>query len=127
MSELDDFLDKDRTAAEERTRERERREREARAKAEAEARSRGQGRPGGGSAGGPPAIVTEAYRTLGLAYGAPMKDVKASYKRLLLRYHPDRNSASAEEQKRATDISARINNAYQVIETWTTTGSVPKD
>jgi DnaJ-domain-containing protein 1 len=132
MSELDDFLDKDRAAAEERTREREKREREAKARAEAEARNRARGTgnqawAGNNGSGGPPAMVVEAYKTLGLAYGAPMKEVKASYKRLLLKYHPDRNSASQEEQKRATDISARINNAYQVIETWTTTGSVPRD
>lgn len=124
MSELDDFLDKDRAAAEKRQQERERREREERARAEAEARNRARG---GGGAGGPPTIVVEAYKTLGLAYGAPMKDVKASYKRLLLRYHPDRNSATPEEQKRATEISARINSAYQTIETWTTTGSIPRE
>ena len=131
MDELDDFLDKDRAAAEKRQQERERREREARARAEAEARNRarGAGGQGGyqGSPGGPPAVVVEAYKTLGLTYGAPMKEVKATYKKLLLRYHPDRNSGTPEEQKRATEISARINSAYQTIETWTTTGSVPRE
>jgi DnaJ-domain-containing protein 1 len=120
MDELDDFLDKDRSAAEARAREREQREKEERARAEAQGRNQGRSQ-----AGGPPAVVTEAYRTLGLPYGAPMKDVKAAYKRLLLRYHPDRNSGNPAEMKRSTEISASINNAYQVIETWTTTGSVP--
>lgn len=128
MDELDDFLDKDRAAAEKRQAERERREREERARAEAEARNRARGAGGqAGGNGGPPVVLLEAYRTLGLAYGAPLKDVKASYKKLLLRYHPDRNSSSPEEQKRATEISARINSAYQTIETWTTTGSVPRE
>lgn len=131
MDELDDFLDKDRAAAEKRQQERERREREERARAEAEARNRarnaGQGGYQAGGNDGPPAVVIEAYRTLGLAYGAPTKEVKAAYKKLLLRHHPDRNSGSPEEQKRATEISARINSAYQTIETWTTTGSIPRE
>jgi curved DNA-binding protein CbpA len=129
MSELDDYLDKDREAAEARTKERERLERERRAREEA-ARSAARNaagraaRPAPSSPSGPPAVVMEAYKTLGLAYGAPPATVKAAYKKLLLRYHPDRNSGSAEAQKRATDISARINEAYRVIETWTSTGAV---
>lgn len=113
MSELDDFLDKDRAAAEQRTREREAQER-ARA-----ARPSQPARPSG-----PPAVVVGAYKTLGLAVGAPMTEVKAAYKKLLLRHHPDRNSGNQADQKKATDISARINEAYQVIETWTSTGTV---
>jgi hypothetical protein len=117
MSELDDFLKGDRASTEAKAKERLAREAAERARAEAAARK----------ASGPPRIVAEAYRTLGLAQGAPMKDVKAAYKKLLLRYHPDSNNGNAAEQKQATDISAHINAAYQTIETWTTTGKVPQD
>ena len=118
MSELDDFLGKDRSAAEANRRERERREREAAARAEAPRR------PGPSA---PPTVVVEAYKYLGLPVGVPMKEVKAAYKRLLLRYHPDRNSGNPAEQKRSTEISARINAAYKTIETWTATGKVQEN
>ncbi len=118
MSELDDFLNEDRSEGQARAGERGRREQEERERANS---FRGQGatRPSG-----PPAVVLEAYKTLGLQPGTPPLQAKAAYKKLLMRYHPDRNSASMAEQKRATEISARINDAWQVIETWTTTGTV---
>jgi DnaJ-domain-containing protein 1 len=123
MDELDDFLDRGRSETEARERsdaaERARRERE-------EASRRGQGGYSGSRTGytGPPREIVQAYQTLGLAYGRPFPEVKTQYKKLLMQNHPDRNSATPEQLKRSTDISAQINNAYQVIETWTTTGKV---
>lgn len=117
MSELDDFLAGDRAATEAKARERQAEEAAERAKAEAKARA----------ASGPPKAIAEAYRSLGLAYGAPMAEVKAAYKKLLLRHHPDRNNANPAELKRATEISAHINAAYQRIETWVSTGKVDQD
>lgn len=121
MSELDDFLEGDRASAEAKARERAAREAEQRARAQAAAEAASR------AAAGPPKVVVEAYRSLGLAYGAPMAEVKAAYKKLLLRHHPDRNNANSADQKRATDISAHINAAYQTIETWVTTGKVAQD
>jgi DnaJ-domain-containing protein 1 len=123
MDELDDFLDRGRTETEAR----ERSEAAARARREREEAGRGaQGaRPGYRNANsGPPQEIVAAYRTLGLAYGAPFPEVKAQYKKLLMRNHPDLNSATPEQLKRSTEISAQINNAYQRLETWTTTGTV---
>ena len=87
MSELDDYLDKDREAAEARQKERERRERAAKAQAEAERAARGGYRPGmgGGRPSGPPEEVVSAYRTLGLPLGATAAQVKAAYKKLLMK------------------------------------------
>jgi len=119
MSELDDFLDRDRTATEAKERERERREREARARAQAGG--------AGASPSGPPPRLVEAYKTMGLAFGAPFPQVKAAYKKLLMQHHPDRNNDSPERQKRATELSAKINAAYQLIETWSTTGKLPAE
>ena len=131
MSELDDFLDTSRTETEKREREKLRREQEAR---EREARSRASGaQASGGGQGsgprpsGPPKRLIDAYATLGLPLGAPFADAKAAYKRLLMKHHPDRNNASAETHKKATTISATINAAYQLIETWTTTGKLPEE
>lgn len=122
MDELDDFLDRGRTETEAKERERERREAE-------EASRRARGGAGGGAsrtaaAGGPPAALIQAYRTLGLAYGTPFPAVKAAYKRLLMQNHPDRNSATPEQLKRSTEISTQINAAYQRIETWNATGKL---
>jgi hypothetical protein len=113
MDELDDFLDLGRTQTEAQERERARREREE------TARRAAQGRPSG-----PPAALVAAYRSLGLAYGVPFPEVKAAYKRLLMQNHPDRNSATPEQLRRSTEISALLNAAYHRIELWNSTGKL---
>jgi hypothetical protein len=123
MSELDDFLDMGRTETEARERERERRAREDAAR---EAR-RGFGASGAARPSGPPPALVQAYRTLGLAYGTPFPQVKAAYKRLLMQNHPDRNSATPEQLRRSTEISAQLNAAYQRIETWNATGKLDEN
>ncbi|MDH7484199.1 MAG: J domain-containing protein [Spirochaetales bacterium] len=62
--------------------------------------------------------VEEAYRFLGLPPYAPFAEVKSRYKELLKQHHPDRHTHEPEALRRATEMSARINNAYQLIETW---------
>lgn len=62
--------------------------------------------------------VQDAYRFLGLEPFAPFVEVKARYKELLKKHHPDRHTASPEDMKTATAISAKINAAYQLIEAW---------
>ncbi len=62
--------------------------------------------------------VMEAYRFLGLEPFCPFSEVKARYKELLKKHHPDRHTSSAENLQKATAISAKINAAYQLIETW---------
>ncbi|HEY9054110.1 MAG TPA: J domain-containing protein [Rectinemataceae bacterium] len=125
MAELDDFLDTSKTETEKRQA---REEEEARAQAK---RDRERASPGGGYGSGDYAggayrdpsfeqrqAVEQAYRYLGLSPNAPFAEVKAAYKRLLFKHHPDRNSSSPAEAKRATETSAKINAAYQVIEAY---------
>jgi DnaJ-domain-containing protein 1 len=114
MAELDAYLDDDRAAQERLSREREARER-------AEERSRAA-RPGASS--GPPPRLVAAYSTLGLSYGASFEQAKAAYKRLLKQHHPDRHGSSQETLKVATEKSARINDAFRIIETWHDTGTM---
>jgi DnaJ-domain-containing protein 1 len=113
MDELDDFLgssrDEDREA-----REAERRREEARRRAQEEA-----SRPP------PDTRLADAYAYLGLPMGCPFDEVKAKYRKLLLKHHPDRHVGSPENQRLATQTSAKINEAYRLIETWTTTGKLP--
>ncbi|MEI6875990.1 MAG: J domain-containing protein [Spirochaetota bacterium] len=115
MDELDDFLDRDRGAA------------EARERARAEEAARQRARTGAGTArpSGPDPRLAKAYETLGVAYGLPFDEVKAQYKKLLMKHHPDKHGGNAENMKKATEMSTRINAAYQMIETWSTTGKIP--
>jgi hypothetical protein len=117
MAELDAYLDDDKAAQE-----RLRREREARAEAERNRTRAGAGKQG--AASGPPAKLVKAYKTLGLEHGASFAQAKARYKSLLKEHHPDKHGSSPEAQKKATDMSARINNAFSIIETWHTTGTL---
>lgn len=120
MAELDDFLDTSKTETEKRqTRE----EEEARSRARRERERASSGGSHGGGAYHDPSFeqgqaVEQAYRYLGFQPGAPFAEVKAAYKRLLFKHHPDRNSSSPAEAKRATETSAKINAAYQIIEAY---------
>jgi hypothetical protein len=118
MSELDDYLDRGKTESEARERDRARRQREEAARRSSSSYTT-YSRPSG-----PPQALIQAYRSLGLAYGTPFPEVKAAYKRLLMQNHPDRNSATPEQLKRSTEISAQINEAYHRIETWNTKGKL---
>lgn len=121
MEELDAFLDDDREAQE-----RLRREKEAREARERDARARSYGgaaRPDASRSGAPDKLIA-AYKTLGLPYGASFAEVKAAYKSLLKLHHPDRHGSNPELQKKATETTARINDAMRVIETWRDSGTL---
>ncbi len=124
MDELDAFLKDDRE-------EQERLERRKRARAEEEAARSARG--GAWSGGSKPSAGPRASdrlkgitRMLGLSFGAPLPDVKSAYKKLLKQHHPDRHSESPEAQRKATEYAARLNEAYDRIESWITTGKVPE-
>lgn len=105
-------------SAEEAAREHARRESQARAKAHrASARPRPGARraPGFGGLRQDPKLAT-AYRDLNLAYGAPMAEVKAAYRKLMRRYHPDLHNQSPEKHKAATELSVQLTQAYNTLE-----------
>ena len=53
----------------------------------------------------------EAYDILELQYGEPPEAIKKAYRRLALKYHPDRNKGS----KEAEEKFKKINNAYEYL------------
>jgi len=119
MAELDDFLDTSKTESEKREAE------ELRAQAERERRAReDQNRRyrtswgNGASADATNAVIEDAYKYLGLKPYSPFAEVKAAYKKLLFKYHPDRNASGPDQLKKATETSTRINAAYQIIEAY---------
>jgi len=124
MDELDAFLKNDKQGQERLERERQRRREQAEQEAHRRFSSGSSGRTGNA---GPSSRLAEDYKALGLAYGAPIAEVKTAYKRLLKQHHPDRHGGSPEAQKRATEYSARLNEAYAHIESWIATGKSPEE
>lgn len=110
MAELDAYLEDDKEKQESLRREKEAREAYFRTQ---------QAKPSG-----PPPKLAEAYKTLGLPFKAPFSEVKAAYKKLLKLHHPDKHGSDPSAQKKATETSARINNAYRVIELWQEYGKI---
>ncbi len=51
------------------------------------------------------------YRRLELPNGAPLYNVKASYKRLMKKYHPDKFQ-NEEQRVTATELVKKLNEAY---------------
>lgn len=56
------------------------------------------------------------YAILGVAFAAPLGEVRKSYKHLLHKYHPDRFSQDAEKQALATEVTQALNEAFAHIE-----------
>lgn len=70
-----------------------------------------------------PPELSEDFSILALPAGSPLEECKASWKRLLKKYHPDMHNTSAKQQE-CTQISVRITNSYRRIETWFETGEI---
>lgn len=64
--------------------------------------------------------IEDAYVALGIAPGAPAGEVKAAWRRLASRWHPDRNPTAE-----AAALMQRINGAYERILHWY--GDEPED
>jgi DnaJ-domain-containing protein 1 len=75
-------------------------------------------RPGTNRPKPPPESLRPDFAELGLPFGASAEDCKAAYKKLLKIHHPDRHTSNANDFKKATEKSARINAAYDHIEKW---------
>jgi DnaJ-domain-containing protein 1 len=65
-----------------------------------------------------PEDLRQDFAELGVPFGADADECKAAYKKLLKIHHPDRHAGHAENMRKATAKSARINAAYDRIELW---------
>ena len=65
-----------------------------------------------------PEEIRRDFAELGLSPEASAEECKEAYKRLLKVHHPDRHANHAENMRKATEKTARVNAAYDRLETW---------
>jgi DnaJ-domain-containing protein 1 len=100
-------------------------------KVQEEARRSGAGAAGARSssarsAGGPRGVpglgrdqnIAKHYKTLDLPYGADFDQVKAAYRKLMRKYHPDLHTQSPQKQKAATELTMQVTQAYNELEAY---------
>ncbi len=56
------------------------------------------------------------YANLEVPYGSDITTVRASWKKLLKRYHPDLHSDNPEKQQIAEELVKQLNHAYRELE-----------
>jgi hypothetical protein len=77
---------------------------------EQQTRSRPRRRPGGDPE------LAKHYQTLGVPFGSDFPTVKAAFRKLMRRYHPDMHSATPEKQRAAAELSKQLTVAYNALE-----------
>jgi hypothetical protein len=70
--------------------------------------------------------IYESYDVLELKPGATEAEIKAQYRKLLHEWHPDRNRASEQKEAEATEKTALLNNAYDVIKSHIIPYTIPR-
>ena len=60
-----------------------------------------------------PEVVARWYAVLELPVGTDVDAVRSSYRRLLVRFHPDKFASDPDRQRMATDLTRGLNVAYQ--------------
>jgi DnaJ-domain-containing protein 1 len=63
--------------------------------------------------GAEPAHIRRYYANLELAIGAPAAEVKAAYRRLMRRYHPDLHQGDAAKAEAANKLAQELRVAYE--------------
>jgi DnaJ-domain-containing protein 1 len=66
--------------------------------------------------------IKDYYANLEVEFGADIDTVKASYRNLMRKYHPDRYTNNPEMERMATQLSQELTHAYQAIESYLKTG-----
>jgi DnaJ-domain-containing protein 1 len=56
------------------------------------------------------------YRDLELEPGADLKTVRKAYRRLLVKYHPDRHANDPDKLKAATEVTRKLTEAYNGLQ-----------
>lgn len=62
------------------------------------------------------------YATLEVRFAAPFEEVQRSYRKLLNKYHPDRNAQNVRQFELATEITKKINASFARIKEYESAG-----
>jgi DnaJ-domain-containing protein 1 len=68
-----------------------------------------------GAASAAPEALRKDFRNLEVPFGAPLNDVRRSYKKLMAAFHPDRHSADPDRFRTATEVTKKLNQSFQRI------------
>ncbi len=71
-------------------------------------------RPSGSAPAGAQLLARD-YANLEIAPGAGEEEIRTAYKRLLVKYHPDRFASDPEKQNIATEVTTKLNESYKRI------------
>jgi DnaJ-class molecular chaperone len=63
-----------------------------------------------------PDPVRQAYAALEVPYGSDFATVRKAYRLLMRKYHPDHHTGSADKQKAANELAAKLTDAYKTLE-----------
>ncbi|MBK9329293.1 MAG: DnaJ domain-containing protein [Sphingobacteriales bacterium] len=55
--------------------------------------------------------MKDYYKVLGLRFGAPSSEIRAAFRRLALKYHPDKNPGNKKAEQQFVDV----NEAYEIL------------
>lgn len=66
--------------------------------------------------------IRDYYANLEVEYGADLDTVKASYRNLMRKYHPDRYTNDPDMERMATGLAQELTRAYQAVESYIKTG-----
>ena len=65
-----------------------------------------------------PEMLRPDYLNLEVPFGSNFTTVKAAYKNLIIKYHPDRNNTDNKSMNRATERTKDLNISLQKIKAW---------
>ncbi len=69
----------------------------------------------GSGPAGVPELLRRDFSNLEVPFGAPLSDVRRSYKRLMTTFHPDRHSADPDRFRTATEVTKKLNQSLDRI------------
>ena len=65
-----------------------------------------------------PEILRPDYKNMEIPFESDFDLTKKAYKKLLIKYHPDKNSSTTESVKKATEKTKNLNISFQKIKAW---------
>jgi len=65
-----------------------------------------------------PEMLRPDYLNLELPFGSDIIRVKAAYKKLIIKYHPDKNNTDNKSRNKATERTKDLNISFQKIRAW---------